>query len=83
MPKDLSKMTVSELEARVAKLDEDRAVVRAEMLATQQELGRRVIAQSATDKLARLSNEERRALLQMIEAEGVAGLEAFGELGAG
>ena len=70
MAKKWDEMTLAELEALSNELDEKRLAIRDEMRALRRVIDAKLAAASAADKLARLSDAERMALLQMIEDAG-------------
>ncbi|CUS06419.1 protein of unknown function (plasmid) [Candidatus Promineifilum breve] len=77
--KNLTNMTVEQLEKEIHTLDEKRSAIREEMRQVHAELDKRLAEQGAAAALERLSDGERRALLQMIEeAGGVESLAAVG-----
>lgn len=81
--KDLTNMTIEQLEKEIHALDEKRSAIRGDMRLVHTELDKRLAEQGATAALERLSDSERRALLQMIEeAGGVESLVAVGTPGA-
>lgn len=69
------KMSLAELEKLSNEMDEKLLAIRAEMRALRREIDKKLAAQSAADKLARLSDAERMALLQMIQDAG--GIESM------
>jgi hypothetical protein len=67
-------LTEEEIEAELQRLDQQRAEIHAEMLRLNDDLARR----RARATLARMGDGERAALLQVVQAEGVASAEAVG-----
>lgn len=77
--KNLTGMTVEQLEKYSHELDEKKTAIREEMRQVHAELDKRLAEQGAAATLERLSDAERRALLQMIEEAG--GVESLAALG--
>lgn len=82
MSKKWTEMSLDELETLANELDEKRLAVRDEMRALRRVIDAKLAAQSAADKLARMSDAERMALLQMIEEAGsIESAVKMGDLG--
>lgn len=82
MAKNWNEMTLDQLEKLSNELDEKRLAIRDEMRALRKVIDAKLAAQSAADKLERLSDAERMALLQMIqEAGGIESLASVDGLG--
>jgi hypothetical protein len=79
---DLSKMSSEELEAHYQELDGQRAAIQAEARLVRAEIDQRVAAAEAARKLASMSDREKAALIQMLEAQGIESAEGFGSPGA-
>ncbi len=77
--KNLTGMTVEQLEKYSHELDEKKTAIREEMRQVHAALDKRLAEQGAAATLERLSDAERRALLQMIEEAG--GVESLAALG--
>ena len=78
MPKKWNEMSLDELEKLSNEMDEKRLAIRDEMRALRRVIDAKLAAQSAADKLARLSDAERLALLQMVEEAG--GIESLAKV---
>lgn len=70
MAKKWNEMTLEELETLSNELDEKRLAIRDEMRALRRVIDAKLAAKSAAEKLERLSDAERRALLQMVQEAG-------------
>lgn len=82
MAKNWNEKSLEELEALSNELDEKRLAIRDEMRALRKVIDAKLAAQSAAEKLARLSDAERMALLQMInDAGGIESLASVDGLG--
>lgn len=66
------KKTLDELEAKYQALDAKRAEAAEESRAVRREIDALLAEESAAKMMERMSDAERMALLQMLEAEGVA-----------
>ena len=78
----LDKMTLGELEGLSNDLDGQRMVVRDQMREVRREIDKRLAAESAEKLLERMSDAEKMALVQMIQAQGVGSAESIGGLTA-
>lgn len=78
MADKLSEMTLEALEKRINDLDEQRMGIREQMAAVRREIDKRLAERSAREKLERLSDAERMALLQMIDSAG--GIESAAKI---
>lgn len=63
-------MTVDELEAEIAGINEQRAVLKAKAVEVHRVLDAKNVKAAAERKLATLSDAEKAALVQMIQAQG-------------
>ena len=82
MAKNWNEMTLEQLEKLSNELDEKRLAIRDEMRALRKVIDAKLAMQSASEKLERLSDAERRALLQMVtEAGGIESLANVDGLG--
>ena len=82
MAKNWNEMTLEELETLSNELDEKRLAIRDEMRALRRVIDAKLATKSAAEKLERLSDAERRALLQMVhEAGGIESLANVDGLG--
>lgn len=68
---NLEQMTVAELEAELARLTAERAALRERALTVHAVLDRKQAEQRAMRTLAGLSDVERAALAQVVQAQGV------------
>lgn len=71
-------MTIEELEAFIAKINAERAVLKAQAVAVHAVLDAKNTTAAAAKKLATMSDAEKAALLQMIQAQSVASNGALG-----
>lgn len=82
MAKNWNEMTLDQLEKLSNEMDEKRLAIRDEMRALRKVIDAKLAAQSAAEKLERLSDAERMALLQMIaDAGGIESLASVDGLG--
>ena len=75
MAKNWNEMTLDQLEKLSNELDEKRLEIRDEMRALRRVIDAKLAMQSASEKLERLSDAERLALLQMVQEAG--GIESL------
>lgn len=71
-------MTVEELEALIAKINADRAALKEQAMAVHSVLDNKNITAAAAKKLATMSDAEKVALMQMIQANAVGSNGAIG-----
>lgn len=82
MAKDLSNLSIAELEAMLTDLHTERKALAARKREVARVLDAKLIEQAAHEKLAAMSDTERAALRQALDAEGIASDEAFGTPGS-
>lgn len=75
-------MTIEELEGELHRLGEERATIRGEAKQVHVALDGKMAERDAERLAATLSDDQKRALLQKIGAEGIASEEAVGTPGA-
>lgn len=76
--KNYDTMTVEELEAAIAEINAQRAVLKAQAVAVHAVLDAKNVLASTAKKLATMSDAEKSALVQMINAEAVQSNGAVG-----
>lgn len=81
MAKQLKNMTAEELESRYQEIEGERAALQVEAREVRAEIDRRAAEAEAVRKLATMSDPEKAALMQMLEAQGIQSAEAFGTPG--
>lgn len=80
MPKAIEKLTIEELDAEIDRLNRERDLLKQQIRGLNEARNEKLNAQSARDKLARMSAGERAALAQIVQAEGVKSEESFGTI---
>lgn len=78
---DLEEMTVEELEQHIQQLDERKQEIRQAQRTAHEVLDRKNAAVVAQAKLETMSDPEKQALVQAIQAEGIPSQEAVGSPG--
>ena len=74
-------MSITELQERKQELTHQFEEIRAERKAVNAVLNRKLEQQAAQERLANMTDNERTAMAQAINANGIGSGEAFGEIG--
>lgn len=78
--KSLAKLTDEQLESEWTAAAKDLEKLKERLRAYSQEHQTRETAKRAQQRLETMSDDEKRALVQMVEAQGISSEEGFGEL---
>lgn len=81
MPKAYEGMTINELNAKLTEIHSEQKRIRAEKKEVAAILDKLLTEKAVRDKLAAMSDAERMALLQMIQADSIASESAVGAPG--
>lgn len=73
-------LSVKELEAKISDITAQQAALKQEKLAIHAVLDRKAAAAAAQAKLERMSDAEKVAMAQTLQAQGINGAEAFGKI---
>lgn len=79
--KDLAKLSIEELEELNQKYDEEMQALRQEKKVVADVLSEKVLEDQALRRLETMSDEEKRVLLQHVQAEGIKSSEKVGTPG--
>ncbi len=80
MSNEYEEFTIEELEAAISAITLEQSRLKQQKLALHAVLDRKMQAAEAARKLATMSDSEKAALRQVLEAEAIATAEEFGEI---
>jgi len=80
MSNEYEDFSIEELEAAIAAITLEQSRLKQQKLAIHSVLDRKMQTAEATRKLAAMSDSEKAALLQVMQAEGIPTAEEFGEI---